>query len=215
MTTAQQERPTPEPSWDEHYRDERDAAFLYRQLAGAEGDPERRGLFERLAVVEDRHVSRWEELFHEGGRPLPRVQDRTPHEGTRVDRDAIWPWHRAAPDPGGGRARGAGLSRPRATLEQPSDAQGGGGHRGGFRRARARVVGNDGPRRRAVARRRVGRIPPQRRVRLQRRPDGELRTRGGRHRRGRGAAHRDHQWSGGRDCGRAIDGRQRLPGREE
>ena len=71
MTTAQQERPTPEPSWDEHYRDERDAAFLYRQLAGAEGDPERRGLFERLAVVEDRHVSRWEELFHEGGRPLP------------------------------------------------------------------------------------------------------------------------------------------------
>jgi rubrerythrin len=71
MTTAEQERPTPEPSWDEHYRDERDAAFLYRQLAGAEGDPERRGLFERLAVVEDRHVSRWEELFHEGGRPLP------------------------------------------------------------------------------------------------------------------------------------------------
>ena len=34
MTTAQQERPTPEPSWDEHYRDERDAAFLYRAACG-------------------------------------------------------------------------------------------------------------------------------------------------------------------------------------
>ena len=60
-----------EPSWDEHYRDERDAAFLYRQLAAVETDAERRDLFERLAVVEDRHVARWEELFGEGGRPLP------------------------------------------------------------------------------------------------------------------------------------------------
>jgi predicted membrane protein (TIGR00267 family) len=71
MTTAQEERPTPEPSWDEHYRDERDAAFLYRQLAAAETHHERRDLFARLAVVEDRHVARWEELFLEGGRPLP------------------------------------------------------------------------------------------------------------------------------------------------
>jgi vacuolar iron transporter family protein len=71
MPTAQQERPAPEPSWDEHYRDERDAAFLYRQLATAENDHVRRDLFARLAVVEDRHVARWEELFREGGRPLP------------------------------------------------------------------------------------------------------------------------------------------------
>jgi len=71
MTTAQHERPTPEPSWDEHYRDERDAAFLYRRLALAESDAKRRDLFERLAVVEDRHVARWEELFREGGRALP------------------------------------------------------------------------------------------------------------------------------------------------
>src|SRR3954452_18560152 len=65
------ERPQADESWDEHYADERDAAFLYRALAGAEQDEERRELFERLAVVEDRHVARWEVLFHEAQRPLP------------------------------------------------------------------------------------------------------------------------------------------------
>jgi VIT1/CCC1 family predicted Fe2+/Mn2+ transporter len=58
-------------AWVEHYRDERDAAFLYRALAGVEPDAERRQLFERLATVEDRHVARWEELFREAERPLP------------------------------------------------------------------------------------------------------------------------------------------------
>jgi vacuolar iron transporter family protein len=65
------DRPQPDPSWDEHYRDERDAAFLYRALAAVEADRERRALFEKLAVVEDRHVARWQELFTEAGRPLP------------------------------------------------------------------------------------------------------------------------------------------------
>jgi VIT1/CCC1 family predicted Fe2+/Mn2+ transporter/rubrerythrin len=58
-------------SWDEHYADERDAAFLYRALAKVERDADRRQLFEKLAVVEDRHASRWEQLFKEHGRPLP------------------------------------------------------------------------------------------------------------------------------------------------
>ena len=84
MPTASQERPQPDwpesrwpaglqpdSTWDEHYSDERDAAFLYRQLAGVETNRERRDLFERLAHVEDRHVLRWEELFREGARPLP------------------------------------------------------------------------------------------------------------------------------------------------
>src|SRR3954471_19173073 len=65
------ERPQADESWDEHYADERDAAFLYRALAGAEQDHERRELFERLAVVEDQHVRRWETLFVEAQRPLP------------------------------------------------------------------------------------------------------------------------------------------------
>jgi VIT1/CCC1 family predicted Fe2+/Mn2+ transporter/rubrerythrin len=57
--------------WDEHYGDERDAAYLYRALAAVEKEPERRQLFEKLASVEDRHVQRWEELFRDAGRPLP------------------------------------------------------------------------------------------------------------------------------------------------
>src|SRR5918993_3491176 len=63
--------PVADSTWDEHYRDERDAAFLYRELARIERVAERRGLFERLADVEDRHAQRWEELFAAAGRPLP------------------------------------------------------------------------------------------------------------------------------------------------
>ncbi len=65
------ERPKADASWDEHYRDERDAAFLYRALAAVEQDAERRALFERLAGVEDRHAQRWESLFRDAGRELP------------------------------------------------------------------------------------------------------------------------------------------------
>lgn len=67
---------TPDPpqadaSWDEHYRDERDAAFLYRALAAVEANGDRKELFEKLAVVEDRHAERWRQLFADSGRPLP------------------------------------------------------------------------------------------------------------------------------------------------
>jgi VIT1/CCC1 family predicted Fe2+/Mn2+ transporter len=52
---------------------------MYRELAAVERDAQRRDLFERLAVVEDRHVARWEELFAAGGRALPpyRTAGRT------------------------------------------------------------------------------------------------------------------------------------------
>ena len=63
--------PQPDQSWDEHYRDERDAAYLYRALAAVETDADRKELFQKLARVEDRHVERWAELFAQGGRPLP------------------------------------------------------------------------------------------------------------------------------------------------
>jgi VIT1/CCC1 family predicted Fe2+/Mn2+ transporter/rubrerythrin len=66
--------PQPDASWDEHYRDERDAAFLYAALAAVERDPARRELFRKLATVEERHAARWEELFREAGRPLPPYQ---------------------------------------------------------------------------------------------------------------------------------------------
>ena len=65
------DRPQADESWDEHYRDERDAAYLYRALAAVETNAERRELFAKLALVEDRHAERWETLFAESGRPLP------------------------------------------------------------------------------------------------------------------------------------------------
>jgi rubrerythrin len=68
------ERPEHDPHWDEHYRDERDAAFLYRALSEIERNPERRQLFEKLSVVEDRHAERWEQLFEESGHPLPSAR---------------------------------------------------------------------------------------------------------------------------------------------
>jgi VIT1/CCC1 family predicted Fe2+/Mn2+ transporter/rubrerythrin len=61
----------PDASWDEHYADERDAAWLYRELGRVDRNRERADLFDRLAVVEDRHTAKWEELFREAGRPLP------------------------------------------------------------------------------------------------------------------------------------------------
>ena len=65
------DRPQADESWDEHYRDERNAAYLYRALAAVETDAHRKQLFEKLAHVEDRHAERWEALFAESGRPLP------------------------------------------------------------------------------------------------------------------------------------------------
>ena len=58
-------------AWEAHYRDERDAALLYRLLADSEPDAKRRELFLKLAAVEDRHVARWAELFEETNQPLP------------------------------------------------------------------------------------------------------------------------------------------------
>ncbi|PYR59534.1 MAG: hypothetical protein DMF85_07530 [Acidobacteria bacterium] len=62
----------PDESWNEHYADEKDAAFLYRELAAADTDQNRRDLFLRLAAVEDRHVERWADLFRQAARPLPK-----------------------------------------------------------------------------------------------------------------------------------------------
>jgi vacuolar iron transporter family protein len=74
LEAMSQEAFEPDASWDAHYRDERDAAYLYRALASSEADAGRRELFEKLAVVEDRHAERWTELFRESGRPLPTYQ---------------------------------------------------------------------------------------------------------------------------------------------
>jgi rubrerythrin len=71
MATTNSAGPQADDTWDEHYPDERDAAWLYRQLASFDVNRERADLFGRLAVVEDRHTAKWEELFRDAGRPLP------------------------------------------------------------------------------------------------------------------------------------------------
>ncbi len=65
------EQPQYEASWDHHYADERDAAWLYRRLAAVEHDEQRRDLFVKLADVEDQHSARWEQLFAQAERRLP------------------------------------------------------------------------------------------------------------------------------------------------
>ncbi len=70
MTTTEP-HPAGAPSVDEfadHWQDEADAAFLYRQLAEREPDTKRADLFRRLASVEDRHVTIWGDLLAQNGR---------------------------------------------------------------------------------------------------------------------------------------------------
>ncbi len=71
MTSERLPPPAYDESWDHHYADERDAAWMYRKLAAVEKRAERRDLFARLAEVEDQHTARWEELFRLAERPLP------------------------------------------------------------------------------------------------------------------------------------------------
>ena len=77
--------------WEEYYRDEKDAVFLYRALAEVERDETRRNLFARLAAVEDRHVDRWVELFAEHDQAAP------PYHPSRRARLLAWVARRAGP----------------------------------------------------------------------------------------------------------------------
>ncbi|HWZ57921.1 MAG TPA: VIT1/CCC1 transporter family protein [Gemmatimonadaceae bacterium] len=63
-------RPAPDlHTFEHHWQDEADAAFLYRILATAEPDQSKRDVYQRLAEVEDRHVDIWGTLLTENGRP--------------------------------------------------------------------------------------------------------------------------------------------------
>jgi VIT1/CCC1 family predicted Fe2+/Mn2+ transporter len=67
--------------WLHHLADEADAGFLYRQLATAEPDVARAGIYSQLAEVEDRHVAAWRRLLAEQGHdvvaPKPSLRART------------------------------------------------------------------------------------------------------------------------------------------
>ena len=65
-------RETLEPdlhSFEHHWQDEADAAFLYRILAAAEPDQRKKDVYSRLAEVEDRHVVVWGDLMKQHGHP--------------------------------------------------------------------------------------------------------------------------------------------------
>jgi hypothetical protein len=56
-------------SFEHHWQDEADAAYLYRILADAESDEKKKDIYARLAEVEDRHVVVWGDLMTSHGHP--------------------------------------------------------------------------------------------------------------------------------------------------
>jgi VIT1/CCC1 family predicted Fe2+/Mn2+ transporter len=51
---------------------EQEGIAMYRALAKAEKDPARSEIFERLAMAEERHATRWSRLLKSNGVPLPK-----------------------------------------------------------------------------------------------------------------------------------------------
>ena len=71
QTAHREDAPPPDlDSFEHHWQDEADAAYLYRLLADAEPDVKKKDLFRRLAEVEDRHVEIWAKLLADHGRPV-------------------------------------------------------------------------------------------------------------------------------------------------
>ncbi len=58
---------TPPHDWLHHLQDEADAAYLYRELAGLELNPDKAKIYDQLAKVEDRHVQVWVKVLKESG----------------------------------------------------------------------------------------------------------------------------------------------------
>jgi vacuolar iron transporter family protein len=54
-------------TFEHHWQDEADAAYLYRVLASVEPDATKRDVYQRLAEVEDRHTVIWEEVITKNG----------------------------------------------------------------------------------------------------------------------------------------------------
>jgi vacuolar iron transporter family protein len=59
-------------TFEHHWQDEADAAYLYRVLAATERNEQKRSVYARLAEVEDRHVEIWGRVLTDGGHP-PRA----------------------------------------------------------------------------------------------------------------------------------------------
>ena len=64
-------------TFEHHWQDEADAAYLYRILANAESDPRKKDIYSRLAAVEDRHVVVWGDLLAEHGHAPKKFRPST------------------------------------------------------------------------------------------------------------------------------------------
>ena len=179
--------------WEDYYRDEKDAAFLYRALAEVERDETRRNLFARLAAVEDRHVDRWAELFAEHDQAVP------PHRVSHRARLLAWVARRTGPSAilplilaEEGREVGAYLELARSTPHESMHAAAFGIAAESAEHARelAQILGRE-----AEPWHATGAGGYLRSIVYGSRPISE-----------RGAAHRDHRWRGRCDRGRALDG---------
>jgi VIT1/CCC1 family predicted Fe2+/Mn2+ transporter len=78
-------------AWLEHWRDEADAAFLYRELAQAEPKPDLQDIYRKLAEVEDRHTAVWRKVLADSG-----VTTEAPQPSTRA-RMLAWTARRFGP----------------------------------------------------------------------------------------------------------------------
>jgi vacuolar iron transporter family protein len=61
-------------TWEHHWQDEADAAYLYRVLAASEPDASKKRIYSQLAEVEDRHLQIWGKLLAEHGRPTGKFR---------------------------------------------------------------------------------------------------------------------------------------------
>jgi len=61
-------------TFQHHWQDEADAAYLYRVLASVEPDAAKRDVYQRLAEVEDRHTTIWAEVITSNGGRVGRFR---------------------------------------------------------------------------------------------------------------------------------------------
>lgn len=68
MTVTARSKAPELPTFERHWQDEADAAFVYRVLADVEANEVKKDLYLRLAAVEERHVAIWADLMAQHGR---------------------------------------------------------------------------------------------------------------------------------------------------
>ena len=111
MTATNTGRRAPDlDTFEHHWQDEADAAFLYRILAKAEEDATKSDVYLRLADVEDRHLEIWGKLLTEGGRPPKRFKPERPRAALRPARQMVRTQAAASDAARGGGTRGARVS---------------------------------------------------------------------------------------------------------